>query len=166
MPRTIPRLSLLAAAAILLVAACTGASGLQVLRRPAEARQAARRPLRAPCSAGKPAPPAPTNTVWLCRPGMADDPCAGDLTATAIKANGSTSVEPAAPANDPPIDCFYVYPTVSLQKGTNANLEIDPQERAIAVAEAAQFSQVCNVYAPMYPQLTAGRDRQARRAST
>jgi len=39
-------------------------------------------------------------------------------------------------------------------EGTNANLKIDAEERAIAVAQAAQFSQVCNVYAPMYPQLT------------
>jgi len=59
------------------------------------------------------------------------------------------------PATDPPIDCFYVYPTVSRQTGTNATLKIDPEERAVAVAQAARFSQVCNVYAPMYPQLTA-----------
>ena len=97
---------------------------------------------------------APTNTVWLCRPGMADNPCAGDLTATSIDAEGASVPLPAKPAADPPIDCFYVYPTVSLQKGINANLKIDPEERAVAIAQAAQFSQVCNVYAPMYPQLT------------
>jgi hypothetical protein len=98
--------------------------------------------------------PVPDDTVWLCKPGLAGNPCAGDLTATAIKADGSTSVEPAAPAADPSIDCFYVYPTVSRQKGTNATLKIDPEERTVAVAQAARFSQVCNVYAPMYPQLT------------
>jgi hypothetical protein len=64
------------------------------------------------------------------------------------------TVQPASPAADPPVDCFYVYPTVSRQKTVNANLTIDPEERAVAMAQAAQFSQVCRVYAPMYPQLT------------
>ena len=71
-----------------------------------------------------------------------------------MEAIGSTTVEPGKPAANPPIDCFYVYPTVSRQKGVNANLTIDPEERAVARAQAAQFSRVCNVYAPMYPQIT------------
>lgn len=153
MPRTVLRLSLLVAA-VLLVAACAGTAGPSGAPSASGGTASAGAASPGALFGWQPAPPAPTNTVWLCRPGMANDPCAGDLTATAIKANGSTSVESAAPAQDPPIDCFYVYPTVSVQKGTNANLEIDPQERAIALAEAAQFSQVCNVYAPMYPQLT------------
>ncbi len=63
-------------------------------------------------------------------------------------------IQPAAPAPSPKIDCFYVYPTVSTQPTTNANLTVDPQETAVAVAQAARFSQVCNVYAPMYRQIT------------
>jgi hypothetical protein len=47
-----------------------------------------------------------------------------------------------------------VYPTVSDQQTTNANLDIDPEEKAVAVQQAARFSQVCKVYAPMYRQLT------------
>ncbi len=101
-----------------------------------------------------PASSVPDDTVWLCRPGLASDPCAGKLDTTVIDASGARAVEPAAPAPDPPIDCFYVYPTVSRQKGTNSSLAIDPEERAVAVAQAARFSQVCRVYAPMYPQLT------------
>jgi len=85
---------------------------------------------------------------------LAENPCAGDLSSTAIDANGQETPVPAAPATAPPIDCFYVYPTVSRQATTNANLEIDPEERAVATAQAAQFSQDCQVYAPMYPQLT------------
>ena len=57
-------------------------------------------------------------------------------------------------ASKPPIDCFYVYPTVSEQEGPNANLEIEPQETQIAVDQASRFSQDCRVYAPMYRQLT------------
>jgi len=99
-------------------------------------------------------PEAPSNTVWLCRPGLADNPCESDLTTTVMAADGTSTVEAAAPAEDPPIDCFYVYPTVSGQTTTNANLDIDPEEKAVAVHQAARFSQVCKVYAPMYRQYT------------
>ena len=40
-----------------------------------------------------PGAPSPTDTVWLCKPGMADNPCGGDLTATIFKADGTASVE-------------------------------------------------------------------------
>ena len=96
----------------------------------------------------------PDDTVWLCKPGLAANPCAGSLDATLVDAAGKSTVEPASPVADPPIDCFYVYPTVSKQKTINANLTIDPEERAVAAAQAARFSQVCRVFAPMYPQLT------------
>ena len=55
---------------------------------------------------------------------------------------------------NPKIDCFYVYPTVSDQKGPNANLHIDPEERSIALYQAARYSQYCRVFAPMYRQIT------------
>jgi hypothetical protein len=35
-----------------------------------------------------------------------------------------------------------------------ANLHIDPSEMAVARIQASRFSEVCNVYAPIYPQLT------------
>jgi hypothetical protein len=98
--------------------------------------------------------PAPSNTVWLCRPGLADNPCESDLTTTVVSADGTITTEAAAPAKDPPIDCFYVYPTVSGQETPNASLQIDPEQRAIAIHQAARFSQVCQVYAPMYRQFT------------
>ena len=98
--------------------------------------------------------PSTAPTVWLCRPGLSDNPCTSNLTTTVVRANGSTYVQHARPASNPPIDCLYVYPTVSTQPTANANLHIDPQERAVAIAQASRFSQVCRVYAPMYPQLT------------
>jgi hypothetical protein len=45
-------------------------------------------------------------TVWVCRPGMADNPCAGGLSATVIQPDGKTSVKPFTPAKNPKIDCF------------------------------------------------------------
>jgi len=112
----------------------------------------------------------PSNTVWLCRPGLADNPCESSLETTVVSADGTSTTEPAVPAKNPPIDCFYVYPTVSDQKTQNANLQIDPEEKAIAIQEASRFSQVCKVYAPMYRQLTLsaigaeGGDTTAARA--
>jgi hypothetical protein len=52
------------------------------------------------------------------------------------------------------VDCFYVYPTVSDQKGPNATRAADPEVRSIALYQAARFSQVCRVFAPVYRQVT------------
>jgi hypothetical protein len=97
---------------------------------------------------------APSNTVWLCKPGLADNPCETDMTTTVISSDGSTTTESPSPAKDPPIDCFYVYPTVSGQTTMSADLTIDPEEKAVATSQASRFSQVCKVYAPMYRQMT------------
>jgi hypothetical protein len=100
--------------------------------------------------------PAPANVpiTWLCRPGTAHDPCRSNLAATVVPAPGAASVSRAEPASKPDIDCFYVYPTVSTQPTVNADLTVDPQETAVAVDQASRFSQVCDVHAPMYRQLT------------
>lgn len=94
------------------------------------------------------------DTVWLCRPGATPNPCEGSLKTT-VRAFGKQSkvVEPKA-VTDPAFDCFYVYPTVSEQAGAVANLNIDPAEISIANYQAARFSQICKVYAPMYRQIT------------
>jgi Protein of unknown function (DUF3089) len=97
---------------------------------------------------------ASAETTWLCRPGLASNPCLNSETTTVELGNGSSYVETAKPSKNPPIDCFYVYPTVSSQFTENANEEIDPEETAIAESQASRYSQVCKVYAPIYPQLT------------
>jgi hypothetical protein len=95
-----------------------------------------------------------SSTVWLCRPGMAENPCESDLTTTVVRPDGATRVERAKPAKSPPIDCFYVYPSASAQSTVNADLNVDPELRAVAETQAARFSQVCRVFAPVYRQLT------------
>jgi len=92
--------------------------------------------------------------VWLCRPGRANNPCESDLTTTEIEPDGSQKVVRAARAKRPPVDCFYVYPSVSAQPTLNANLNVDPELTAVAEAQASRFSQACRVFAPVYPQLT------------
>ncbi len=93
-------------------------------------------------------------TVWLCRPGLADDPCSSSLATTVVGASGASSIVNARPSKDSRFDCFYVYPTVSRELTTNADLRIQKTEIAAAIAQASRFSQVCRVYAPIYRQVT------------
>jgi hypothetical protein len=94
------------------------------------------------------------DTVWLCRPGLPSNPCALSLDTTVVSADGTTTVERAAPAVEAPIDCFYVYPTISAQGTLNADLSVDPELVTIAEQQAARFSSVCRVFAPVYRQVT------------
>ena len=64
-------------------------------------------------AAAQPAPPDYSSEAnWLCLPGRSD-PCGQPLPTTALGPNGYGSTGRVRPAADPPIDCFYVYPTVS-----------------------------------------------------
>jgi hypothetical protein len=93
-------------------------------------------------------------TVWLCKPKLENNPCEQSLTATVVQTNGETSRQETPIAKKPPIDCFYVYPTVSEQETENSNLEIEANETQVAIDQASRFSQDCKVYAPMYKQIT------------
>src|SRR5690606_9130171 len=92
---------------------------------------------------------------WLCRPGMAGNVCTEtDLDATVVEADGTTTVEPFEPAEDPPVDCFYVYPTISADPTANSDLVAGPEEKGIVAGQAARLGEVCRVFAPMYRQNT------------
>jgi hypothetical protein len=105
---------------------------------------------------GAAATPASAATTWLCRPGfdLARDPCIGDLTTTSVAVDGSTTVRPAHLDPAAPVDCFYVYPTVSPARGANAPLAVVPETRGIAGLQVKPFSQVCRVFSPVYRQMT------------
>jgi hypothetical protein len=95
-------------------------------------------------------------TVWLCRPGQRHDPCVYSRASTTVTGSGATSVSTISPTlrSAKKFDCFYVYPTVSTEQSNNADLAVQPAERAVAVSQASRFSQVCRVWAPMYRQAT------------
>jgi Protein of unknown function (DUF3089) len=93
--------------------------------------------------------------TWLCRPGIANNPCTENLDSTAVSANGSTTVTRTKPAANPAFDCFYAYPTVSQEQAVNADLKVQPAETAAAVRQASRFSTLCKVWAPMYRQTTS-----------
>jgi hypothetical protein len=92
--------------------------------------------------------------TWLCRPGRSDH-CDVDLDATDVAANGSLTARPfAGVAKNPPVDCFYVYPTVSMDHGGNSDLIANEEEASVIRHQTARFRSVCRVYAPLYRQIT------------
>lgn len=103
------------------------------------------------------AAPAPTyaaETNWLCLPGR-KDACSTPLATTALEAGGYGSTDRSAVAKDPPADCFYVYPTVSRDKGLNSDL-VAKEEIGTAQSQFARFASVCRTFAPIYRQMTLG----------
>jgi hypothetical protein len=90
---------------------------------------------------------------WLCRPDH-NGACDVDLDATIVKADGSLEPEPFHANPDAPIDCFYVYPTVSLDPTPNSDLNPGPEENSVVRAQFARFASQCRLYAPMYRQVT------------
>jgi hypothetical protein len=76
--------------------------------------------------------------------------------ATAVYRGWATRTGTSTPrrGRDRGVDCFYVYPTVSNQQTRLATRRVDPEIRSIALYQAARFSQLCRVYAPVYRQAT------------
>lgn len=90
---------------------------------------------------------------WLCLPGRADA-CAIDLSVARVNARGAASVDEFDPARSPKIDCFYVYPTLSTDRGQFSDLNPGPEERRIIAQQFARFAASCRTFAPMYRQYT------------
>lgn len=97
---------------------------------------------------------------WLCRPGR-QDACAVDLSTTVVAAGGAMRTEAFRAAAAAPIDCFYVYPTVSMQPAANADMAIDPEERGVVKLQFARFASQCRPFAPLYRQMTIAQLRKA-----
>jgi hypothetical protein len=91
---------------------------------------------------------------WLCRPDRASDACDVDLDTTIVKADGTLQVEKFTAAANPAIDCFYVYPTVSLDATANSDLVPGAEENNVVRAQFARFASQCRLFAPMYRQVT------------
>ena len=90
---------------------------------------------------------------WLCRPGR-QDACAVDLTTTVITADGKLKHETWAANPNAPIDCFYVYPTVSTDPTPNSDMIPGSEEKGVVKAQFARFGSQCRPFAPMYRQVT------------
>ncbi|HYJ52396.1 MAG TPA: DUF3089 domain-containing protein [Allosphingosinicella sp.] len=127
---------------------------LALLTAPASAQ-----PTPAPAPAPAPAAPAAIDyaqdATWLCLPGR-QDACGRPLATAALNPAGYGPVTQAVPAADPPIDCFYVYPTVSRDPGLNSDMTPGIEEQATAMVQLGRFASVCKTYAPVYRQVTLG----------
>jgi len=91
---------------------------------------------------------------WLCLPGRAKDACTQDQTTTVVAANGAMTHETFRADPAAPIDCFYVYPTVSTDPTPHSDMTIDDAERYVVQQQFARFGSTCRTFAPMYRQVT------------
>jgi hypothetical protein len=103
-------------------------------------------------------PPQPKNdyrksSAWLCRPGL-KGACDVDLTTTVVAKNGTLTREAWSANRKPAVDCFYVYPTVSNDKGGNSDMKAGPEEKNVIANQLARFGSRCRLFAPLYRQVT------------
>jgi hypothetical protein len=94
---------------------------------------------------------------WMCHPGLdaTEDVCASaDLDATEVHPDGSTTLLTHTQAAAPEVDCFYVYPTASMDSSPNSDLEPGDEEIFTTVQQAARFNSLCRLFAPVYRQVT------------
>jgi hypothetical protein len=106
-------------------------------------------------------PEAPTTSApdyakpksWACIPGN-ESLCTTNLDMLVYAPNGDKHIEHFKPAENPPIDCFYVYPTVSEELTPYADMKETPHVQRVVHTQAARLSSVCRVFAPIYRQAT------------
>lgn len=91
---------------------------------------------------------------WLCRPDTVDV-CDSNQDATVVEADGTLRIEEWSADPDAPIDCFYVYPTISRDPSEYSDMDASPEEEgAAALNQVARLGSVCRVFAPIYRQRT------------
>jgi|HubBroStandDraft_5_1064220.scaffolds.fasta_scaffold94069_1 hypothetical protein len=91
--------------------------------------------------------------TWLCRAGSGDA-CNADLSTTVIAADGKLTRESWSAEPNAPVDCFYVYPTVSMELSGNSGMSAEPAEKAVVRIQFERFASVCRLFAPIYRQVT------------
>ena len=90
---------------------------------------------------------------WLCRPGR-QDACAVDQRVTRVGRDGSLKGEDQLKPAISVADCFYVYPTASLDPTPISDMIAGADEGNQITAQFARFSSVCRTFAPIYRQVT------------
>jgi hypothetical protein len=91
--------------------------------------------------------------AWVCRPG-AETVCVAGLDAVMVTADGRRTPETFVPADHPPIDCIYVYPTISRQPTPFSDMTRGVEEEDVTRAQAGRLTSRCRLFAPLYRQLT------------
>lgn len=98
--------------------------------------------------------------AWLCKPDR-QDICAAPVTRATINAQGAVIREELQAHPAAPVDCFYIYPTISTDPNGNSSLVPGPGERRAVAHQLALFTSVCRPFAPMYRQVTLAGLRAA-----
>lgn len=103
---------------------------------------------------GKPGVNYASPANWVCRP-KAESLCETRLSALVVEPGGQRHRENFAPAANPVIDCFYVYPTVSAEPAIFSDLRLTPEIIAATRGQVGRLTSRCRVFAPIYRQLTS-----------
>lgn len=90
---------------------------------------------------------------WLCRPDNLRA-CDVDLNTTIVAASGSMRRENWEADPNAPIDCFYVYPTVSQDDSANSDMQAGSEEMDVVRSQFARMASECRPFAPLYRQVT------------
>ena len=135
-----------------LLAVAAAAASLSIAQ-PASAQPPAPAPPQAETAAPKPNDYSDLKS-WLCRPGRKGDACDVDETSTTVAADGKLTRETWTADANSPIDCFYVYPTISTDPAPNSDMTADPAEINVIKQQFARFASKCRPYAPLYRQIT------------
>ncbi|MBI5258563.1 MAG: DUF3089 domain-containing protein [Burkholderiales bacterium] len=109
--------------------------------------------LPSPALAQPAANPWASPEAWLCQPGR-QDLCSTPVARSIVAAEGSAQRDESRAQPAAPIDCFYVYPTISTDPNGNSSLAIGPGEQRAVAHQFALFASVCRPFAPMYRQVT------------
>lgn len=105
--------------------------------------------------------PTTAATRWGCFPGMPGDVCAQPYDVTVLgnaqlRTRRVLRVEHVEIPTDRPVDCFYVYPTVTTASTSgNAERRLTADVRTVLRQQAAAFMPACRVFAPVYRQESA-----------
>jgi hypothetical protein len=92
---------------------------------------------------------------WACTADRKNDVCDHDFTMARMETDGTVGTTPYAEAQDPPVDCFYIYPTLDFNVFQGVNHD-DVRDVALPLrtieAQAGPFSSVCRMFVPLYRQ--------------
>lgn len=93
---------------------------------------------------------------WLCHPDLfgSSNVCNGNFDSTAVAADATATTLSYMPASAPQVDCFYVYPTTSIDLAGNSDLNDDLQEQQTTALQFGRYGEVCRQFAPVYRQRT------------
>src|SRR5215471_16331098 len=98
--------------------------------------------------------------LWLCRNDIDANDCAKNIDSTEVALDNSLKAAPHMAAANPAFDCFYVYPTVTFGQANDTDFSSTADQDDALLGQAARFSRVCRVFAPLYRQVGLGANGQ------